>query len=80
MNSLNTKKTPTYDVGNPDPGLEHAQNSVRFKAVKGIPNPSILITGSSTAIHILYKQTIKTCTDSLPLKRLPEYPEKTTVQ
>ena len=26
------------------------------------------------------KQTIKTCTDSLPLKRLPEYPEKTTVQ
>jgi hypothetical protein len=37
---LDTKKTLTYDIGNPAPGLGHTQR------LGGV------ITGSSTAIHI----------------------------
>jgi hypothetical protein len=35
----------TYDIGNPGPGLGQA------KKCGGDPNPSLLITGSQTAIH-----------------------------
>ena len=56
LNSVNTKKTTTYDVGNPGPGLEKAQKNGRVKPING--PPPLLITGSPMAIHI-NKQTIK---------------------
>jgi hypothetical protein len=43
--------------GNPGPSFEQAQTCVRVKPVNGIPNFPV------------YKQTIKTCIDSLPLKK-----------
>ena len=36
LNSLNTKKTMTYDVGNPCPGMGQAQKCGRIKPVKKI--------------------------------------------
>ena len=47
---LNTKKTMTYDVGNPGPGLGQAQKCGRVKQNNGIP--TIMIIGSLTAIQI----------------------------
>ena len=40
LNSLNTKKTMTYDVGNPNPDLGQAQRCGRVKPVNGIPTLS----------------------------------------
>jgi hypothetical protein len=57
LKQLNTKKTMTYGIGNPGPSFEQAQTCVRVKPVNGIPNFPV------------YKQTIKTCIDSLPLKK-----------
>ena len=37
LNSLNTKKTTIYDVGNPSPGLGQAQKCGGFKPVNGKP-------------------------------------------
>jgi hypothetical protein len=37
LNSLNTKMTTTYDIGNPDPGLEQAQICGVIKPVNVIP-------------------------------------------
>jgi len=37
INSLDTKKTMTYDVGNPGPGLGKAQTCAADRPVKGIP-------------------------------------------
>ena len=37
LNSLNTKMTMTYDIGNPDPGLEQAQICGVIKPVNVIP-------------------------------------------
>ena len=37
LNSLNTKQTTTYDVGNPDPGFGQAQKCDGVKPVGGIP-------------------------------------------
>jgi hypothetical protein len=37
LNLLNTKKTTTYDVGNPGPGLGQAQKCGRVKPVNEIP-------------------------------------------
>jgi hypothetical protein len=39
LNSLNTKKTMTHDVGNAGPGLEKTQKYGRVKLVNGIPTP-----------------------------------------
>ena len=50
LNLLNTKKTMTYDVGNPGPGLGQAQKCGRVKQNNGIP--TIMIIGSPTAIQI----------------------------
>ena len=44
LNSLNTEKTTTYDVGNPDPGLGQAQKCGGVKLANEI-------TGYSTAIQ-----------------------------
>ena len=38
INSLNTNKTTTYDVGNPGPGLWQVQTYGRVKPVKQDPN------------------------------------------
>ena len=38
INSLNTKKTTTYDVGNPGSGLEQIQKYGWVKPVKQDPN------------------------------------------
>ena len=60
-NSLNTKTTMTYDIGNPVPGL--GQTQICGEGIPTLPS----CTGSPTSIHI-YKQTItKTYRDSLPL-------------
>jgi hypothetical protein len=37
LNSLNTKKTTTYDVGNTGPGLGQANKGGGVKPVNGIP-------------------------------------------
>jgi hypothetical protein len=37
LNSLNTKKTTTYDVGNTGPGLGQAHKGGGVKPVNGIP-------------------------------------------
>jgi hypothetical protein len=50
LNSLNIKKTTTYDVGNQCPGL--GQACVGINPVNGIPTHLQLIIGSSKAIHI----------------------------
>jgi hypothetical protein len=48
LNSLNTKITPTYDVGNPDPGLGQAHKYGGVKPFNGIPTfPS----GSPNTVH-----------------------------
>ena len=49
LNSLNTKKTTTCDVGNTGPSLGQAQNCGVIKPNNWIPTHS---TGSPTAIHI----------------------------
>jgi hypothetical protein len=64
LKQLNTKKTMTYGIGNPGPSFEQAQTCVRVKPVNGIPNFPV------------YKQTIKTCIDSLPLKKDHNYYHK----
>ena len=53
LNSLNTNETTTCDIGNPDPGLGQAQKCGRVKPLMGSQPPSLLITGSPMAIHIL---------------------------
>jgi hypothetical protein len=52
LNSMNTKKTTTYDVGNPGPGLGQAQKCGRVKPVNWIPAPAHLLITGSMAIHI----------------------------
>ena len=47
LNSLNTKKTKTFDVGNPGPGLVQAQKWGGIKPVNGFP------TLSSYHLHAL---------------------------
>jgi len=37
LHSLNTKKTMTYDIGNPGPGLGQAQKCGWVKPFNGIP-------------------------------------------
>jgi hypothetical protein len=37
LNSLNTKKTTTYDIGSPGPGFGQAQQCGEIKPVNGIP-------------------------------------------
>jgi len=37
LNSLNTQKTTTYDVGNPGPGLGQAQKCGGITSFNGIP-------------------------------------------
>ena len=39
LHSLNTKKTTTYDTGNPGPGLEHAQKGMIDKVKKSLKIP-----------------------------------------
>ena len=46
INSLSTKKTTTYEVRNPGPGLRQAQKCGRVKYINGIPTLPLLITGS----------------------------------
>jgi hypothetical protein len=50
LNSLNTKKTMKYDVGNPGPGLGHAQKYGGVEPVNGIPTTPPLITGSPLVV------------------------------
>jgi hypothetical protein len=45
LNSLNTRKTPTYDIGNPGPGLEQIQQC-QVKSINGLPTLPFLIIGS----------------------------------
>ena len=47
---MNTKKTMTYDIGNPGFGLGHAQKFGMVKRSLGFNSP-LLITGSPPAIH-----------------------------
>jgi hypothetical protein len=49
----------TCDVGNPGPGLGETQKCGRVKPVNGNPTPPLLMTGSPTATHTVYKQMIK---------------------
>jgi hypothetical protein len=49
---LNIKKIMTYDVGNPGPGIRQAHKCGKVKLVKGIPTPTVLITGFPLAIEI----------------------------
>jgi hypothetical protein len=42
----------TYDVGNPGPGIRQAHKCGKVKLVKGIPTPTVLITGFPLAIQI----------------------------
>jgi hypothetical protein len=53
------KSTNSYDVGNPGRGLGHPSVAWLDKLVNGNSNR--------------YKQTIQTCTDSLPLKKSTYY-------
>jgi hypothetical protein len=46
LNSLSIKKTTTYEVRNPGPGLRQAQKCGRVKYINGIPTLPLLITGS----------------------------------
>jgi hypothetical protein len=48
---LNLKKTTTYDVGNPGPGLGQAHKCGRVKSVNGIPTLLLLIIGSPMAVY-----------------------------
>jgi hypothetical protein len=50
------KKITTYDVGNPAPGFEQAQQCGRVKPVNRIQTPPY------------HRDDKETCTDSLPLK------------
>ena len=43
LDSLNTQKTTTYDLGNPDPGLGQAQQCGGVTPVNGIPTLLLLI-------------------------------------
>jgi hypothetical protein len=43
QNILSTKKTMTYDVGNPGPGLEQAQKCDGVKPVNEIPTLPLLM-------------------------------------
>jgi hypothetical protein len=47
FNSLNTKNTTTYDVGNPGPGEGQTQKTGYL-----YPNPPLLMIGSPPTIHI----------------------------
>jgi hypothetical protein len=46
------RKTTTYTVGNPDPGLGQAQKYGGVKPVNGIPTHPLLIIGCPVAIYI----------------------------
>ena len=54
------KKTTTYDLGNPCPGLGQAQKCGGLNRLIGIPTLTLLITGSPMTIQIyIYNDTIK---------------------
>jgi len=56
LKSLNIKKTTTYDVRNPGPGLNRFKNVTEVKPVNGISNLPLLIIGSPpTTIQISTK-------------------------
>jgi len=46
------RKSMTYNVGNPGPGLGRAQKCGRGNPVNGIPTLPLFIIGSPTAIQI----------------------------
>jgi hypothetical protein len=50
------KKTTTYDLGNPFPGLGQAQKCGGLNRVIGIPTLTLLITGSPMTIQIYIKR------------------------
>jgi hypothetical protein len=50
------KKTTTYDLGNPCPGLGQAHKCGGLNRVIGIPTLTLLITGSPMTIQIYIKR------------------------
>ena len=57
LNSMNTKRTTTYDVGNPDPGLGQAQ---RYDGVKPVDrNPTPLLDNWSSNDNTYIKCYLK---------------------
>jgi len=72
LNSLNKKRTTTYDVVNPVPSLGKAHKCGGVYRLMG-SQPSPLDNWISTS-NTYYKQAIrKTCTDSLPIKKTTHY-------
>ena len=52
LKSLNIKKSMTYNIGNPGPGLGQAQKCGRGNPVNGIPTLPLFIIGSPMATQI----------------------------
>jgi hypothetical protein len=44
LNLLNTKKTTTYDVGNPGPDLGQAQRVAGLNLLRGFQRSTVLLT------------------------------------
>ena len=72
LNSLNTKKTMTYDIGHPDHGLGQAQKCGGVKLLNGIPTLPLLVIGSpmtskfifsldQSAMSLLFKSELLSC-------------------
>jgi hypothetical protein len=50
--SLDTKKTATEDVRNPDHGFRQVNTCGGVEQTNGAPTLPLLITGSPTAMHV----------------------------